>query len=721
MSKDAENRDGLKSLPEAQAESEVENYPLNAEIRLVLLAGVFLAGNFLVTHRENLWQFNIALVLTLVLNIAVINICKRYRVMPVAILACDLMLIVLLCYFTGGAESQIKYLGLPYFYMNVSRFGEKKVKWALLAYASAFLILPAITLHKVTYIFSKEQARHAFMSFILIYGLGWPAVMLAGQMQKERKLQQMTSSSFHELYNTLHLKTQNLKTALDALTEAHEHLKETDKKKTSSFSNLTHEFRTPLASIRSFAEILGTYDDLDRATQKEFLEIITNESVRLTQLVNGILDLAKIESGTAERPHVKIDMAAVINDSIRALKPMAQEKGLYIEFEQPGAPLPVIKGDRLQIPLVMVNLLNNAIKFTSHGGVTVSVTHDQEYLQVAVKDTGEGVFPEEREVIFDEFYRVADNLAGRPRGSGLGLTISKNIVEFHGGKIWVESEIGKGSTFYFTLPLDIEGLVRQPKEKLALHQHPAKSRRDKSVILVLEQNIVVRQFLRDRLGKLGYDTVGAESGKSGVNLASYCGPDLVLSGILERPDADERFYDKFSSIPHMPPVPVVVCALLADPKCGLQMAVNGFLSKPVDRYELLKAVEAVAPKGKGPFVIIGNDRIEGRTLQLLLGEENHPVMIANENAGLETCGREKASLIFLDATHPGDSWRDVLIDLRRLPQTCQTPIILITELPLADSSITPVTLGREAFTPEKECIGPLVKSIGEILSAQKTQ
>ena len=125
MSKDAENRDGLKPLPEAQAESEVENYPLNAEIRLVLLAGVFLAGNFLVTHRENLWQFNIALVLTLVLNIAVINICKRYRVMPVAILACDLMLIVLLCYFTGGAESQIKYLGLPYFYMNVSRFGDK--------------------------------------------------------------------------------------------------------------------------------------------------------------------------------------------------------------------------------------------------------------------------------------------------------------------------------------------------------------------------------------------------------------------------------------------------------------------------------------------------------------------------------------------------------------------------------------------------------------------
>lgn len=711
-----ENNKHLEALQDIPSDGENENYPQNASLRLLLLALIFLTGNLLVTHRENLLYLNIALALALLFNLAVIHLSRSYSVLPEAALAGDLFFIVTFCYFTGGAESPIKFLGLPYFYLTVSLMGENKIKWFLLAYALSFLVLPALGMHNPTYAIIKEYALLSSMNFALIYGVGWPAVTLAAQTQKEHKLQQATASTFHALHNALHLKTQNLQTALDALTEAHEHLKNLDKQKTSSFSNITHEFRTPLASIRSFTEILSTYEDLDRATQKEFLEIIMNESERLTNIINGILDLVKIESGTFERHRVKVDMAKVITDSIKSLKPMAMEKGLYIEFAQPDEPLPAVKGDKLQLPLVMVNLLNNAIKFTSRGGITVTAKKDREYLQVAVKDTGEGIFPEEREVIFEEFYRVADNLAGRPKGSGLGLTISKRIVKYHGGNIWVESEIGKGSTFYFTLPVDFDELDLSPHERQAELQPISTPRREKSVILVLERNIVVRQSLRKKLEAQGYGTSGAESGKSGLNNVSYWNPDLILSGIINYPDTDSNFHKGLSAI-QKTTIPIVMTCLIVDPKHGLQLAVNAFLPKPIDRFELLRAVGAVSPKGKGPFIYICHDRLEGRTMQLLLGEENHTVLLADDSVGVDTCCVEKPSLIFLDATHPGRSWEERLSELRRRPATSQTPIILITDLPIMDRNITTVTLGREVFTPEREYIEPLFGTVRQILSA----
>ena len=719
MSKDPENYETFEALPDLPAESGNNIYPQEAGLRLILLFLVFLTVNFFVTPRQNLLHVNLVLALTLFFNLAVIYQSRKRILIPDIALTGDLLYIVVICYFTGGAENPIKFFGLPYFYLTVSRMGEKRLKWFLLAYALVFLFMPALEPHKLTSVGAREHARMSLMNIALIFGVGWPAVMLAAQIQKEHRLQQATASTFHALQNALHLKTQNLQTALEALTEAHEHLKNLDKKKTSFFSNVTHEFRTPLASMRSFSEILFNYDDLDRDKQKEFLEIIIKESERLTQFINDILDLAKIESGTIELHHVKVDMAKVIKDSIKSLKPMAMEKGLYIEFKYSGEPIPYVKGDKLQIPLVMVNLLNNAIKFTSLGGITVTAKKDREYLQVSVSDTGEGIFPEEREVIFEEFYRVADNIAGRPKGSGLGLTISKNIVEYHGGKIWVDSEIGSGSTFSFTLPIDLGEFALSLREKPE-EQHPQVARRrDRDIILVLEQNVVVRQYLRAKLEELGYKTEGAVSGKSALEIASYWNPDIVLSGIMDHPDNGANFYKKFSTIQNTTPVPVIVASLLADPKYGLQLAVNGFLSKPIDRFDLMSAVEAVSPKGKGPFISIGHDRIEGRTLQLLLGEENHTVLLADESVGVDACRREKPSLIFLDSTHTGGSWRKMLTELRRCAPISQTPIILITELPFMDKNIKTVTLGKEAFTPEKEYIEPLLNNIRQILSSSK--
>jgi signal transduction histidine kinase len=130
---------------------------------------------------------------------------------------------------------------------------------------------------------------------------------------------------------------------------------------------------------------------------------------------------------------------------------MAQEKGITLLLDIP-ADIPLVKGDANLLNQVLVNLLNNAIKFTAQGRITAGVRMKEQSAEFFVADTGEGIFPEEKEVIFDEFYRISGQVPDRPRGSGLGLSIAKKLVEYHGGRIWVESTPGKGSTFYFTIP-----------------------------------------------------------------------------------------------------------------------------------------------------------------------------------------------------------------------------------------------------------------------------
>ncbi|MCK9418569.1 MAG: ATP-binding protein [Nitrospirae bacterium] len=718
-----ENDIPLEALSDMPSEGENAWYSQEAGLRLLLLALVFLTGNFFIPQRESLVPINVVLALALLFNLAVIFLNRRYGRMPAVpavILTGDLLFMVMLCHFTGGADSPVAYLGISYLYLIVSRMGENKVKWFLLAYASAILLLPALDRHKLTYLAFKEYLLPALMNLALICALGWPAVLLAAKIRKEHGLQKATESTFHAFHNALHLRTQNLQSALEALTEAHEQLKKLDKTKTANFSNLTHEFRTPLASIKSFAEILSTYEDLDRATQKEFLEIITKESMRLTQLINGILDLAKIESGTVTKNHVKVDMVKVITDSMKALKPLAREKGLSLEFVQPDEPLPLVKGDNLQLPLVMVNLLNNAIKFTAQGGITVTAKKDREYLQVAVKDTGEGIFPEEQKVIFEEFYRIADNIAGRPKGSGLGLTISKKIIEYHGGTIWAESELGKGSTFTFRLPIDLDEMALIP-ERQAAGARRARIRKNTSLILVLERDIAVRQFLRERLEALGYSTIGAEPDKSGLTIAMQEDVDLVLSGIINYQDTDVNFLKELNTKEKTSTIPILITCLLADPKQGLQLAANGFLSKPIDRFDLLKAVEEVSPSGKGPFIGICHDRLEGRTIQLLFGAENQPFLLADESAGVDACRREKPSLIFLDTTPPIYSWRHILSDLRQGTITSQIPVILITDMLITHGNIRTAALGKGTYAPERGHIEPLLMAIEQIIDPERAR
>jgi signal transduction histidine kinase len=248
-------------------------------------------------------------------------------------------------------------------------------------------------------------------------------------------------------------KSQELLAATAELRAANERLQELDRMKDDFISTVTHELRTPLTSIRAFSEILQENPALDAAERERFLTIIIQESERLTRLINQVLDLAKLESGRAEWREQHIDLRSVIEDSINATSQLFRAKNVRLETRLAEG-VPAIRGDHDRLVQVLINLLSNAAKFVrpDTGRVAIALTADAGSVRVAVTDNGPGVRPEDRRVIFEKFRQAGDTMTGRPQGTGLGLPISRQIIEHFGGRLWVDEAPAEGARFVFELP-----------------------------------------------------------------------------------------------------------------------------------------------------------------------------------------------------------------------------------------------------------------------------
>ncbi|MBI5908614.1 MAG: histidine kinase [Betaproteobacteria bacterium] len=252
----------------------------------------------------------------------------------------------------------------------------------------------------------------------------------------------------------LEQKSMELEAATTELRAANERLKELDRLKDDFVSTVSHELRTPLTSIRSFSEILREDPKVELAQRRKFLDIITKETERLTRLINKILDLSKLESGTTEWHESPIDMKEVIESTMTAASQLFKEKQVRLEAKLPERVARLV-ADFDRVTQVIFNLLSNAVKFceAGKGRVEVALVEDNGFLRVDVSDNGPGISPKDQKVIFDKFRQAGDALTDKPHGTGLGLHISFHIVEHYGGRIWVTSRPGQGTTFSFTLPL----------------------------------------------------------------------------------------------------------------------------------------------------------------------------------------------------------------------------------------------------------------------------
>ncbi len=331
---------------------------------------------------------------------------------------------------------------------------------------------------------------------------------------------------------------------------------EADAAKSSFLSTVSHELRTPLTSVLGFAKIIRRRleerlfplipeDDRKIAQTKQQvldnLGVVVSEGERLTKLIDDVLDLAKIEAGKFTWNMASVSMAQVIERATSATSSLFEAKKLNLVTDvEPN--LPSITGDQDRLIQVVINLISNAVKFTDAGSIKCAVRREAEDLVVSVTDSGIGIAPADQPKVFEKFKQVGDTLTDKPKGTGLGLPICKEIVEYHGGRISVESVPGKGSTFSFTLPIagksgqlellparrniDIESLVRQLRETVS-SQHPA----EKS-ILVVDDDANIRSLLQQELTEAGYAVRLAEDGRKALALIREEMPGLVILDVM---------------------------------------------------------------------------------------------------------------------------------------------------------------------------------------------
>ncbi|MFB2967999.1 ATP-binding protein [Aerosakkonema sp. BLCC-F183] len=331
--------------------------------------------------------------------------------------------------------------------------------------------------------------------------------------------------------------------------------KEIDRMKTDFISTVSHELRTPLTSVLGFASLIkqkledGVFPLIqtnDRKTQKIVrqvganINIIVSEAERLTSLINDVLDIAKMEAGKIEWHMQPTDIEDIIDRAIAATASICEAKNIPLQKEL-DPELPQVMGDSDRLIQVFINLISNAIKFTDTGSCTIGARQQENEMLICVTDTGIGIAPADQPKVFEKFRQVGETLTDKPKGTGLGLPICKQIIEHHGGKIWVESEVGRGSTFSFTLPtsprinaevakFNINALVRQVRQSI-VQISPAPSKNYKT-ILVVDDDAHIRELLRQELENEGYEVKEAKDGMDAITQVKNTKPDLILLDVM---------------------------------------------------------------------------------------------------------------------------------------------------------------------------------------------
>ncbi|NCS95357.1 MAG: SpoIIE family protein phosphatase [Leptospira sp.] len=439
-----------------------------------------------------------------------------------------------------------------------------------------------------------------------------------------------------------------------------------DKMKDEFLANTSHELRTPLNGIIGIAESM-----VDGATgkispeQNLNLSMIISSAKRLASLVNDILDFSKMKNREIQLKEKSLNISVIIDLVIATSKPLYQSKGLKI-LNKVDNSIPNIIGDEERIQQILYNLLGNAIKFTERGEIIIKAEPDHKFLKLSIKDTGVGIPQDKLEDIFLSFEQVDSSTTRMYGGTGLGLAISKKLVELHGGKIWAESEIGKGSCFNFTLPISQDGsnenlsatIMSQPSENLfknfsedmdfvadqfktgvlesnfplmekiqILNQIPN--------ILIVDDEPINRQVLKNHLKLEQFNIIEASSGMEALELIQKNNNfDLVILDVMmPMMNGYEVCMElrKSNSYQNLPVLILTAKNLIQDIITGLEAGANDYLSKPFDKRELITRVRNLlilkrAVSEESRYIAYKNELIVAKNLQESILPEYPPII-----------------------------------------------------------------------------------------------
>jgi PAS domain S-box-containing protein len=490
---------------------------------------------------------------------------------------------------------------------------------------------------------------------------------------------------------------------------------EVDRLKNEFISTVSHELRTPMTSIKGYSDLLvservGTLSE----QQRRFVRVIKDNADRLTALVNDILDLSRIETGRIKLQIEALDLVKLVNRAAESFQGQMAEKSVKLSSDLPPR-LPSVRGDETRVAQILENLISNAWKYTGAGGrVTVRAQVADGFVQVDVADTGIGISSRDLPNIFDRFYRAEQEEVQNVGGSGLGLSIVKMFVGLLGGKIWVQSEVGRGSTFSFTLPL-----VAGSSE--GSYDHDAIGPK----ILVVDDDEHILQLLRHQLEADGYRVITAQRGEEVLQLARNEQPDLITLDILLVESNGFEVLEELKGDSETCDIPVIIVSVVPDAETrGLALGAAGYIGKPFEENQVLSQVQEVLSSlgvgENGQFnhvLVVDDDRHIVEWLKEALTSNGFVVKGAyNGNEALALAREDSPDLILLDLKMPDMDGYEVIRHLRRDQATRDIPVIVITGISFDDDydHVKILGMGVEHMLTKPFSIETLVEEIKRV-------
>ncbi|HEY3368063.1 MAG TPA: response regulator [Symbiobacteriaceae bacterium] len=467
---------------------------------------------------------------------------------------------------------------------------------------------------------------------------------------------------------------------------------EVDRMKSEFIATVSHELRTPMTSIKgSLGLVLGGIAGPLPDEAKELLAIAQNNTDRLIRLINDILDISRIEAGKMEIRKQPLNIPDAVTRAVRELEGFANQREIAVRTDLPDIlPRAMADSDRLQ--QVLVNLLSNAIKFSeSKTEVEVTAGLEAGELRIRVLDHGPGIPKEHLDQIFEKFHRVDNASTRKTGGTGLGLAICKAIVEEHGGRIWAESEVGKGSTFTFTLPVDVA------PEDLKVPMHVG----NKTVLVVDDDPDIVRLIILS-LEQEGFRAIGATSGEQALELARKLHVDAITLDLLmpgmHGLEVARRLKDEMGTRN----IPVVVVSAYTgghEPEL-VALGVSGVIGKPIDELKLLSTIRNLLGTGTEgakdkPSILVVDDDADVRTIVGIMLEKAgyNTRTAADGQEAFRMIVADRPDLLILDLMMPNLDGFQLVRVLRQRRWTQQIPLLVLTALDLTEGEKTLLRLG----------------------------